>query len=309
MEEDAMIIDVHCHIWEKNMAAGDMGEMLRSINAHYGYRDPENIFDGSSERILADMDEAGIDKSVLLALDVEFRYRAEMAFTAYNDYVGGLIRKNPDRIIGFAGIDPRRGKAAIVELERCVEGMGFRGVKLWPVTGFYPDDEAFYPFYQRAEQLGAVILCHTGSGPPPTYLKFNRPVYLDKVAVDFPGIKIIVAHVGHPWVEEALAVAYKNPNVYVDISAWQMAFSKVPVALSQCLAMAKVAHGGVGKILFGSDWPLFTEVMSQKEWVETIRSLQHPPPLQLMGLPEITEEDKQMILGGNAAKVLGLQSN
>jgi predicted TIM-barrel fold metal-dependent hydrolase len=304
-----MIIDVHCHIWEKNMAAGDMGEMLRSINAHYGYRDPENIFDGSSERILADMDEAGIDKSVLLALDVEFAYRAEMAFTVYNDYVGGLIRKHPDRIIGFAGIDPRRGKAAVVELERCVEGMGFRGVKLWPVTGFYPDDEAFYPFYQRAEQLGAVILCHTGSGPPPTYLKFNRPVYLDKVAVDFPGIKIIVAHVGHPWVEEALAVAYKNPNVYVDISAWQMAFSKVPVALSQCLAMAKVAHGDVGKILFGSDWPLFTEVMSQKEWVETIRSLQHPAPLQLMGLPEITEQDKQMILGGNAAQVLGLQTD
>lgn len=304
-----MIIDVHCHIWEKNMAAGDMGEMLRSINAHYGYRDPENIFDGSSERILADMDEAGIDKSVLLALDVEFTYRAEMAFTAYNDYVGGLIRKHPDRIIGFAGIDPRRGKAAISELERCVEGMNFRGVKLWPLTGFYPDDEAFYPFYQRAEQLGAVILCHTGSGPPPTYLKFNRPVYLDKVAVDFPGIRIILAHVGHPWVEEALDVAYKNPNVYVDISAWQMAFSKVPLALSQCLAMAKVAHGDVGKILFGSDWPLFTEVMSQKEWVETIRSLQHPAPLQLMGLPEITEADKQMILGGNAAKVLGLQSN
>jgi predicted TIM-barrel fold metal-dependent hydrolase len=301
-----MIIDVHCHIWERDMAMGDMAEMLSSINARCGYRDLENIFDGSAERILADMDEAGIDKSVLLALDAEFTYRTGTPYTAYNDYVGDLIRQHPDRIIGFAGIDPRRGKAAIVELERCIEGMGFRGVKLWPLTGFYPDDEAFYPFYQRAEELGAVILCHTGSGPPPTYLKFNRPVYLDKVAVDFPGIKIIMAHVGHPWVEEALSIAYKNPNVYVDISAWQMAFSKVPLALSQCLATAKVAHDGVGKILFGSDWPLFTEVMSQKEWVETIKGLEQPPPLQLMGLPEITEEDKQMILGGNAAKVLGL---
>jgi predicted TIM-barrel fold metal-dependent hydrolase len=304
-----MIIDVHCHIWEKSMAVGDMGEMLHSINVRCGYRDLENIFDGSSERILADMDEAGIDKSVLLALDAEFTYRTEMPFTAYNDYVGNLIHQHPDRIIGFAGIDPRRGKAAIIELERCMEGMGFRGVKLWPLTGFYPDDEAFYPFYQRAEQLGAVILCHTGSGPPTTYFKFNRPIYLDKVAVDFPGIKIIMAHVGHPWVEEALSMAYKNPNVYVDISAWQLSFSKVPIALSQCLAMAKVAHGDVRKILFGSDWPLFTEVMSQKEWVETIRSLEHPPPLQIMGLPEITEEDKRMILGGNAVELLGLQSN
>jgi predicted TIM-barrel fold metal-dependent hydrolase len=301
-----MIVDAHCHIWEKNMAIGDMAEMLNSINARCDFRDPENIFDGSAERILADMDEAGIDKSVLLALDAEFTYRTGMAFTAYNDYVGGLIRQHPDRIIGLAGIDPRRGKAAVVELERCMEGMGFRGVKLWPLTGFYPDDEAFYPFYERAEELGAVILCHTGSGPPPTYMKYNRPVYLDKVAVDFPGIKIIMAHVGHPWVEEALAVTYKNPNVYVDISAWQLSFSAAPIALSQCLAMAKASHGHVRKILFGSDWPLFTEVMSQREWVETIRSLEPPPPLKLMGLPEITEEDKRLILGGNAEEVLGL---
>ncbi|MGB6836251.1 MAG: amidohydrolase family protein [Dehalococcoidia bacterium] len=301
-----MIVDVHCHIWERSMVTGDMEKMLHSVNAHFGFQDLENIFDGSGERLLADMDEAGIDKSVIVALDPEFTYRAEMAFPAYNDYVGKLIREHRDRLIGFTGIDPRRGKAAISELERCMEGMGFRGVKMWPLTGFYPDDEAFYPFYQRAEQLGAVVLCHTGMGPPPTYLKFNRPVYLDKVAVDFPGIKIIMAHVGQPWVEEAVGVAYKNPNVYVDISGWQLSFKKVPLTLSQCLASAKAVHGSVGKILFGSDWPLMTEVMSQKEWVETIRSLEHPPPLQVMGLPEITEEDKKMILGGNAAGVLGL---
>jgi predicted TIM-barrel fold metal-dependent hydrolase len=276
-----MIIDAHCHIWEPSMVVGDMEAMLHSINVRFASRDPKNIFDGSPERLLSDMDDAGIDKSVVVALDPEFTYRADMAFPTYNDYVGNLIRQH--------------------------EGMGFRGVKLWPLTGFYPDDEAFYPFYRRAEELGAVILCHTGSGPPPTYLKFSRPLYVDKVAVDFPGIKIIMAHVGHPWVDEALAVAYKNPNVYVDISGWQLSFTRVPLALAQCLAMAKVAHGGVRKVLFGSDWPLFTEFMSQKEWVEAIKSLGHPTPLQIMGLPEITEEDKNAILGGNAAGVLGLQ--
>ena len=302
-----MIIDAHCHIWDPSMVVGDMEAMLHSINTRFASRDPQNIFDGSPERLLSNMDDAGIDKSVVVALDAEFAYRAEMGFAAYNDYVGNLIRQHQGRIIGFAGIDPRRGKAATRDLERCVEGMGFRGVKLWPLTGFYPDDEAFYPFYRRAEELGAVVLCHTGSGPPPTYLKFSRPLYVDKVAVDFPGIKIIMAHVGHPWVEEALAVAYKNPNVYVDISGWQLSCRRVPLALAQCLAMAKAMHGGVGKVLFGSDWPLFTEFMSQKEWVETIRSLGHPTPLQIMGLPEITEDDKNAILGENAAGVLGLQ--
>src|SRR4030042_1968995 len=114
MEENAMIVDVHCHIWEKSMAMGDMAEMLHSINARCDFRDPENIFDGSAERILADMDEAGIDKSVLLALDAEFTYRTGTAFTAYNDYVGNLIRQHPDRIIGLAGTDPRRGTAGVI---------------------------------------------------------------------------------------------------------------------------------------------------------------------------------------------------
>ena len=105
-----MIIDVHCHIWERGMAVGEMEKMLHSINAHFGYQDPQNIFDGSPERLLADMDEAGIDKTVLLALDPEFTYRAEMTFTAYNDYVGDLIRQHgidrldefvPHRTVGF----------------------------------------------------------------------------------------------------------------------------------------------------------------------------------------------------------------
>ena len=129
---------------------------------------------------------------------------------------------------------------------------------------------------------------------------------MDKIAVDFREINFIMAHVGTPWVEEALAVAMKNQNVYVDLSAWQLAHKRFPLGLAQVLSQAKLMHGGVQKVLFGSDWPLLTEIYSQKQWVEVIRSMEYPAPLQIMGLPEITEEDKEMILGKNAQKVLKL---
>lgn len=300
-----MIIDAHCHIWDKEMEKGELGDVLESLNVQMGFKDRRNIYDGSIERLIGDMDEAGIDKTVLLPLDFEFIYEGGgLTFKKYNDIVSGYLKRYPDRLIVFAGVDPRRGKGAVVELRRCVEELGFLGLKLWTVTGFVPDDDAYYPLYEEAARHGIPILVHTGLGPGYSYLKTCRPVYVDKVAVDFREINFIMAHVGTPWAEEALAVALKNPNVYVDLSAWQKTFSVFPLGLIQVISMAKVMHGGVHKVLFGSDWPLFTEIYSQKEWVDVIRGLEHPPPLQIMGLPEITDEDKEMILGKNAQSVL-----
>ncbi len=79
-----------------------------------------------------------------------------------------------------------------------------------------------------------------------------------------------------------------------------------PVALCQALAQIKLGAGSLKQVLFGSDWPLFTPTLSLKEWVEAIRSLEMPPPLQMMGLQDLTEEDKRLILGENAAVALGL---
>jgi predicted TIM-barrel fold metal-dependent hydrolase len=126
---------------------------------------------------------------------------------------------------------------------------------------------------------------------------------VDKIAVDFREVCFIMAHAGTPWVEEALAVSRKNPNVYVDISAWQTTFSLLPLNLIQTLSQFKLMHGGVHKVLFGSDWPLFSEMLPQNAWVEAIRTMEYPDPLRIMGLPEITAEDKDMILGENAAGI------
>ena len=302
-----MIIDAHCHIWEKDLVKGDMARIVDSIVVELGFKDKDNLYNGSLQRLINDMDEAGIDKTVILPLDFEFLYSGGgLTFRDFNDLAGAYLKEAPDRIIAFAGIDPRRGKAGEEELKRCVEELGFSGLKLWTVAGFFPDDESYYPLYEAAARLGVNILVHTGMGPGETYLKTCQPVFVDKIAVDFREINFIMAHVGTPWVEEALAVAMKNSNVYVDLSAWQPAHALFPLRLAQVLSQAKLMHGGVHKVLFGSDWPLLTEIYTQKQWVEVIRSIDHPAPLQIMGLPEITDKDKEMILGGNAQRVLKL---
>ena len=300
-----MIIDAHSHIWEAKLMSAEMERIIDQVVERFGIADPQQLRNGTIDRLLGEMDEAGIDKTVLLALDAGIAFRSAATMRDYNDYVADIVRRHPDRIIGFCGIDPRRGKEAVGELERSAD-MGLRGLKLWTLTGFYPDDERHYPLYEKAIELGFPMLFHTGSGPPGTYLKFNRPVYVDKVAVDYPEARIIMAHLGHPWVEEAIAVVTKNPNVYVDISAWEPAFKVAPFVLLQALVQVKAATGSLRQVLFGTDWPLFTPILSLKEWVDGIRESSMPPPLQMMGFKDFSEEDKRMILGGNAARMLGL---
>lgn len=300
-----MIVDAHCHIWEEKLMSADLRRVVEAVEARFKPHYPDQLSKATIDRLLQEMDEAKIDTTVLLALDVGLAFRSEMGMRDYNDYVAEIVKRHPDRIIGFAGIDPRRGKEAIAELDRCVSS-GLKGLKLWTLTGFYPDDEQYYPLYERVAELQLPVLVHTGTGPPGTYLKFNRPVFVDKVAVDFPETPFIMAHVGMPWVDEAVAITVKNENVYVDISQWQVVHKGAPFALCQALTQLKMGCGGMHKVLFGSDWPLLTPLYSQREWVAAIKELTMPPPLQMMGLRDFTEKDKARLLGENAERILGL---
>ena len=299
-----MIIDAHCHIWEEKLMSPDMRNIIGAVAQRFKPQYPDQLINGTIDRLIGEMDEAGIDKTILLALDAGLAFQSPLSARDYNDYVAEIAKRFPDRIVGFAGIDPRRGKEAVVELERCAD-IGLRGLKLWTLTGFYPDDEQYYPLYERAAELGLPIVVHTGTGPPGTYLKYCRPIYVDKVAVDFPQIQFIMAHLGMPWVDEAVAIVIKNENVFVDISQWQV-FAKTPFVLCQALTQLKMGCGGMHKVLFGSDWPLLTPLLSHADWVTAIRDLTLPPPLQMMGAKDFTDKDKRQLLGENAVAILGL---
>lgn len=313
-----MIIDSHTHFWSEEMIGDDISGFFNVISEHRNL-DREKFVDTSLSRLIQDMNEASIDKSVLLPIDFKFIFSTEQTIKEYNDLAADYFKRAPKRIIPFAGIDPRRGKEAVEEIRRCAD-MGFKGVKLWPQAGFAPDNKEFYHLYQTVSDLGLVVLIHTGFGPRMTYAKYCRPILIDNIAVDFPDITFIAAHAGPPWIDEALNVSEKNPNVYIDIAAWQLAYYKAPMALVQLLAKIKTIHGNFNKLLFGSDGPFIREICSQKKWVQIIKDIENFPVLnknkkmnfvkkklmkEMIGL-KITYEDKQKILGLNAKRIFNL---
>jgi len=212
---------------------------------------------------ITDMTAAGVAKSVVVAVDAEVQW----GYRVSNEMVAEVVRANPDRLIGFASVDPNKGAAALKELRRAVEQDDMRGLKLVPhLCEIQVNEPVMYPLYEQARDLGIPVLFHMGtqfhSG---TKLKFCRPIDVDEVAVDFPDLKLIIAHFGWPWYEEALAVVHRNPNVYFNIAGW--APKRIPDIVWSCM------KGPVkDKALFGSDFPL----VSRKRVVDELSDIGLP---------------------------------
>lgn len=261
--------------------------------------------DATGEVLVGQMDEGGIEKSVVFFFDATSVLGEKHTISEWNDFVAQEVSRYPDRLIGFLVVDPRRGKASLDEIERAVNKLGLSGIKLYPPAGWYPNDrETAYPMYEKAEQLGIPIMMHQGDTPPGR-LKYCRPIHLDDVGFDFPDLKIIASHMGMPWVDELCYVAMKNPNIYIDISfTAQLLYKNNPAELIKKLSF--LLSLVPDRILFGTDWPGVTTIMTLKESVSMIQMLQTPKSLQESGTPRITQENKDMILGKNAARILNL---
>lgn len=200
-----------------------------------------------------------------------------------NEYVLSFC-EGRESLIPFASINPYMTNNMARELQRLV-GEGFRGLKMYPTyQHFYPNDRSMYPLYAKAEELQIPVMFHTGSSIfKGARLKYGDPLYLDDVAVDFPDLKIILVHSGRGfWYDRAFFLARLHANVYMEIAGLppQKLLDYFP-------ELERVAD----KVIFGSDWP---GVTSLKRNIETIRQL------------PLSEESKEKILGGNAARLLNI---
>ncbi|MEV1286536.1 amidohydrolase family protein [Micromonospora sp. NPDC049679] len=211
-----------------------------------------------------------------------------------NEEVAELAAENADVVIPFASIDPARGAAGVRAARRLVEHYGVRGFKFHPNTqAFYPNDRAAYPLYEVIAEYGLIALFHTGqtgvgAGTPGgggIRLKYSNPMYVDDVAVDFPEMKIILAHPSFPWQDEALAVATHKPSVYIDLSGWSPKY--FPPQLVQ-YANSLLRE----KVLFGSDFPVITP----ERWLSDFEKLHIKPQV------------RPLILKENAVRLFGLGS-
>ena len=176
--------------------------------------------------------------------------------------------------------------AAVREIRRCVQELGFKAIRvltwLWEVP---PTDRRFYPVYTACCELGIPFCTQIGHTGPLMPSEVGRPIYLDQVALDFPELVIVAGHIGWPWTEEAIAVASKHENLYIDTSAYTV--KRYPAALVEYLR----GHGQ-SKVLFGTNYPMIT------------------PAKALEGLEQLglDAETQALFLGGNAQRVFRLGS-
>jgi len=245
-------VDVHAHLYcaealeaygEPYRAAGRYFGRSRAAHQH-GHPDEPIAVEESALLFRA----TGVDKAIILNLE------AMTARGAGLDNMRALELCEPfdDVFRVFAAVDPHRGEASARELEIAVNA-GAIGLKLHPgYQDFTPDElPGAREVYAMAQDLGVPILFHQGTTRlQPSYIRPCRPVHLDGVAVDFPDLRIVLSHVGYPWVDEAIQVAWRNPNVYVDLAGILPRY--YPPQVWHYLQMRDLRE----RVLFGSDYPM-----------------------------------------------------
>jgi predicted TIM-barrel fold metal-dependent hydrolase len=212
-----------------------------------------------------------------------------------DEFVADFVARAPEKLVGFASCDPTQ-PGHMEELERATKQLGLRGVKMGPAyAGFDPRDPRCDPVYAYCQAAGLPILFHTGTTfSREAMLAYSRPYLFDEVAMRFPELRMVLAHLGHPWYGECLAVIRKHPHLYADIAAlyyrpWQF-YNMMMLAQEY-----KVTH----KLLFGTDYPF----AGGRESVEGVRNVNHVtggaplPQVEACLVDAVLERDAFSLLG------------
>lgn len=281
-----MITDIHTHLMKfENFDYGEFAQDLRRIG-----EEPHNLISDYSiheEKALV------CDKVIVFGLDAK-----ECGLFVPNDYIAKYAEKHPEKVIGFASVNPAED-GAVLELERAVTVLGLKGLKLGPIyQRFDPcDREKAYPIYELCVHYGIPIIFHMGTSfVRGGLLEWSKPAHIERVAMDFPSLKMVIAHLAHPWEGEAIALIRKQPNVYADISAlyyrtWQF-YNSMRLAIE---------YHVTDKLLFGTDFP-FTTVQSTIEGMKAICSM-----AEKSMLPEVPWEVFEGIIHRNSLELLGVK--
>jgi len=284
-----MIIDVHSHFWD---AKQDLLPMVsEDINRAGGISTAIEMTPESHTAGTLDVGEGGADAVVVFGLRAR-----NTGFIVSNDRVAEFVNADRKRRIGFGSADPLHDPDPIGEIRRCTEELGMQGVKLGPCyQGVEPLHEKLLPIYDYSERNGLPVLFHQGTTfSRNAALKHANPVLLEDIAYKHPELRMIVAHLGHPWCGETVSLIRKQPHVYADISALYYR----PYQFYQALKLAE-EYGCDHKILFGTDYPMTTyasTIQGLKD-LETYIERYNLPPLREGLIDGIIHRDSLSLLG------------
>jgi predicted TIM-barrel fold metal-dependent hydrolase len=213
-----------------------------------------------------------------------------------DDYVAQYVAQDPERFIGFLSVDPTQAGWQ-AEMERGHQELGMQGIKLLSMyAGFYPHDESLLPLWQYASDHQLPVLLHTGTTfVAQAPLDCTLPRHLDPVAARFPDVRIVMAHIGHPYGGEAVVVARKHRHVYTDLSAIHYR----PFQCYQTLMLVQ-EYGVWHKVLFGTDYP-FTTVDASIDGLFALNRM-----LDGSALPRLDEQQIQACIERDSLDLLRL---
>ena len=306
-----MIVDVHYHFMRlpsdeeaaRNMVSrlllgGERDGFKKSVDeAMPIYRD--YLDDLECNKLVKRMDESGIDVTAIIVVDNVDYGQDNERIMRINGYCAKAAAKHPSRLIALAGIDPRRPDAPDL-FRRCLKEFNMKGLKWHPDDGYYPNSKEAYAVLEVASEFGVPLLTHC-SPLPGSRAKYADPIYLDDIALDFPNLDIIAAHMGHMWWRNWAALAQYKGNIYGDLAMWQLlAVNRTHLFRRYLREIVDIV--GPEQVLFSTDGPVFEPLVSNREWVEIIKGLTTEGTDGI----KFSKEEIEAILGGNAAKIFKL---
>ena len=307
------IIDAHRHLvgtgWTRGSYVKSIGSMYLGLwnRVHkknlsfdeYLNTVMRTFLDPEGDRMVEEMDKAGVDKTVIFAVDWGLATgEPRVGIREQNKAHADAAKKHPGRFIALAGIDPRRGDA-IAQATQCIEEWGMKGLKLMPSAGFYADDPICWPLYEKCEKWGVPIMFHAGGIE--VHWEHAQPMYICSAAEKFPGVKMIMAHAACEAWEAAIWGCRSLHNVYMDLSLRQFECAMWPDRYYHWLRRI-VDEATPQKVLWASDGPYPNELIRLPEWVKTVKD---PKESEKYGV-KFTPEEREWMLGKASAQVFDL---
>jgi uncharacterized protein len=225
----------------------------------------------TTEQIIAAMNQAGVQTLMLSA------WRRREAWIYDNDQIAAMVNAYPERFVGVAAVNLEKPVEAVRELDRAVRELGFKALRVVPwLWNRPPNDKFYFPLYVKCIELGIPFCTQVGHTGPLMPSEPGRPVpYLDEVALTFPELKIVAGHIGFPWTDEMIGVAWKHENVFIDTSAYLPRYYP-----PQLLHYLKTY--GKNKVLFGSNFPQ----LSLEKCMQQVEELALPEDVKTKFLSE-----------------------
>jgi uncharacterized protein len=246
----------------------------------HGFEPAPSASQLSLDLLFQEMDEGGIAMGLVVGRE------STLFGSITNEEVAAIVADYPDRFVGAASVEPVSRERAMDRISEAVE-QGFKAVNLEPASYATPmkaDDACMYPIYAHCDKLGVPVIIMAG-GSAGDDLSFTEPRHLDRMAADFPNLKIVVSHGGWPWVHQILHIGYRRPNVYVSPDQY---LARMPGHRDY----VEAADGFLSdRFLYGSSYP-YTPAKEYAEWYRAL---------------PISEENMRRTGYENAAKLLGLE--